>query len=68
MDWGMDYLKALTIELDFQKSGKTVFLATSWPGYVGVLTGEKTRVFTSSPFLTYALTLRHETWCFYLHS
>ncbi|KAL6066767.1 Acid ceramidase [Balamuthia mandrillaris] len=39
MDWGMDYLKPLTLELEFKKGGHTLFMATSWAGYVGVLTG-----------------------------
>jgi len=39
MDWGMDFLEPLTVELDFRKGGQTVFMATSWAGYVGVLTG-----------------------------
>jgi|SRR3989338_817406 len=42
MDWEMDILKEMTIELDFRNSnGKTLFLATSWAGYVGILTGMK---------------------------
>lgn len=38
MDWPLDFLKDLTIDLEFQKKGKTVFYATSWIGYVGILT------------------------------
>lgn len=39
MDWGMDFLKDLTVELDFQKQQKTQFLAVSWVGYIGIMTG-----------------------------
>ena len=39
MDWEMNYLKDLTVELEFKKGGKTVFVATSWAGYIGILTG-----------------------------
>lgn len=43
MDWDMDFMKLdpFTIEIDFQKGGKTCFVCTSWAGYVGVLTGMK---------------------------
>lgn len=39
MDWGMDILKPLTIEIDCRKNDQTVFLATTWAGYLGVFTG-----------------------------
>jgi hypothetical protein len=39
MDWDMPALERLAIEVEFQQAGKTVFLATTWAGYVGVLTG-----------------------------
>mmetsp|Transcript_34153 Transcript_34153/g.78904 ORF Transcript_34153/g.78904 Transcript_34153/m.78904 type:complete len:574 (+) Transcript_34153:132-1853(+) len=39
MDWEMDVLSALTIEVDFVRGGTTLFSATTWAGYVGVLTG-----------------------------
>ncbi|CAF3383119.1 unnamed protein product [Rotaria sp. Silwood2] len=39
MDWGLDVLKQLTIDVDFQRNGQTVFKATTWIGYVGILTG-----------------------------
>lgn len=49
MDWGdadrttlgggMPELKAITVMIDFQRDGKTVYSATTWAGYVGVLTG-----------------------------
>lgn len=39
MDWEMNMLEALTIEVDFVRHGATVFTATTWAGYVGVLVG-----------------------------
>lgn len=41
MDWGLSELKKLTVELDFRKDDVTVFLATSWVGYVGLFTAIK---------------------------
>jgi hypothetical protein len=38
MDWPMDFLKDLTVNLEFMKDGKTIFTTTTWVGYVGVLT------------------------------
>lgn len=38
MDWPLDFLKKLTIDLIFTKKGKVVFYATSWVGYIGILT------------------------------
>lgn len=38
MDWPYDFLKELTIDIEFQKNNTTVFYATSWIGYVGILT------------------------------
>lgn len=38
MDWGMSFLKKLTIELDFRKNDKTIFKAISWAGYIGIFT------------------------------
>lgn len=38
MDWPLDFLKKLTVDLEFQKLGKTIFVATSWVGYVGIAT------------------------------
>ncbi len=38
-DWAMDFLKPLTIEVEFQSKGITQYIATTWVGYVGVLTG-----------------------------
>jgi hypothetical protein len=39
MDWEMDELKDLTIEVSFLKDGKELYRASCWAGYVGVLTG-----------------------------
>lgn len=39
LDWGLPQLKDLTVELIFQRNEKTVFRATSWAGYVGIMTG-----------------------------
>lgn len=39
MDWQMPYLRALTIELEWRRAGATVARATSWAGYIGLLTG-----------------------------
>jgi len=33
MDWELDFLEPLTIEIDFQRGGKTLYVATSWAGY-----------------------------------
>jgi N-acylethanolamine-hydrolysing acid amidase len=60
MDWDLPQLRDLTIEvkffrnlnsfkkLDFQKGGKTLFLASSWAGYVGVLTGVRPNSYSVS--------------------
>ncbi|KAJ6229491.1 acid amidase [Anaeramoeba flamelloides] len=41
MDWEMPFLKKFTIELEFRRDGKKLYEATSWAGYVGVLTGSR---------------------------
>ena len=38
MDWDMPILKDITIELEFVKNGKTLFIAPTWVGCVGVFT------------------------------
>ena len=48
MDWAMPILKKLTIQLEFQKNGKTLFTGTTWAGYIGILTGMKARAFSVS--------------------
>lgn len=39
MDWGMTDLSRLTVQLVFQRNYQTVFVATSWVGYIGIMTG-----------------------------
>lgn len=48
MDWESDFLTRMTVELDFQLGGKTVALATTWAGFVGVLTGMRPGAFSVS--------------------
>jgi len=38
MDWPMDILKNITIDLEFVKNGSTLYYATSWVGYLGIFT------------------------------
>jgi len=46
--WLTDHLKNLTMTLEYQKGGKTQYYATSFAGYVGVLSGMKPNVFSVS--------------------
>lgn len=46
--WLTDHLKNLTMTLEYQKGGNTVFYATSFAGYVGVLSGMKPNAFSIS--------------------
>lgn len=39
MDWEMDFLKDLTINVVFTKNNKVLFKAVTWAGYVGIVTG-----------------------------
>ncbi|KAK6505641.1 hypothetical protein TWF481_007532 [Arthrobotrys musiformis] len=39
LDWGMDGLRDLIIQIDYQKKGKTIAHAITYAGFVGVLTG-----------------------------
>jgi hypothetical protein len=39
MDWEMEFLKKLTVEVEFYKEGKLLYKAISWAGCVGVMTG-----------------------------
>ena len=48
MDWEMPELERLTIEVDFQRGGRTVASATTWAGYVGVVTGLRVGAFSLS--------------------
>ncbi|PNI34755.1 ASAH1 isoform 3 [Pan troglodytes] len=43
-----EQLKPLTVNLDFQRNNKTVFKASSFAGYVGMLTGFKPGLFSLS--------------------
>eukprot|EP01083_Nonionella_stella_P073751 199624_1 len=38
MDWDMPELRALSIEVEVQRSGKTIYVGSTWAGYVGMLT------------------------------
>ncbi|KAG2389347.1 hypothetical protein C9374_013907 [Naegleria lovaniensis] len=48
MDWAMDLLKEYTVQLNFTRNGKTLFKASSWAGYLGVLTGCRPNGFSIS--------------------
>lgn len=44
MDWDDIFLKDITVNLRFMKNKKFIFEATSWVGYMGILTGVKHNV------------------------
>jgi len=46
--WLTDHLKNLTITAEYQKGGKPLFYATTFAGYVGVLSGMKPNAFSVS--------------------
>lgn len=47
LDYGFtDMLKNITVAVDFQKGGKTVYNVVTFVGYIGVLTGQKPHGFT----------------------
>jgi len=46
--WLTDHLKNATMTLNYEKGGKTLFYATSFAGYVGVLSGMKPNAFSIS--------------------
>lgn len=49
MDWDMHELQKLTIEVDFVRgSSNILYRATTWVGYVGILTGLRTDGFSIS--------------------
>ena len=49
LDYGFtEFLRNATLLVYFQRGGKTVYTATTYAGYVGVLTGQKPHVFTVS--------------------
>ena len=41
-----DTYKKLSITVDFQRNGRTVYTGSTWAGYVGLQTGQKTNKFT----------------------
>ncbi|XP_002122457.4 N-acylethanolamine-hydrolyzing acid amidase-like [Ciona intestinalis] len=43
-----EYLKRLTIEVDFQKNGQTVFTGTTFVGFIGITTGYRRGAYTVS--------------------
>lgn len=49
MDWSMDVLENVTIEVDYVTGDRTLlYKATTWAGYVGILTGMKPGAFSVS--------------------
>jgi hypothetical protein len=70
MDWEMPDLMPLTIEVDFVQGGELQYRATTWAGYVGVLTGlrpgafsvsvnyRRTTVMNDNPIRAFATNLR----------
>lgn len=38
LDWDMSFLKKITIDVEFRRAGQKLFKATTWVGYVGILT------------------------------
>ena len=47
MDWELPFLKPLTIDVVYTRNNQIVANATTWAGYVGVLTG---MAFCDTPF------------------
>nr|XP_026690658.1 acid ceramidase-like isoform X2 [Ciona intestinalis] len=43
-----EYLKRVTIEVDFQKNGQTVFTGTTFVGFIGITTGYRREAYTVS--------------------
>jgi hypothetical protein len=41
LDWDMPKLQELTIDVDFVRGGRIVYTATTWAGYIGVLTAQR---------------------------
>eukprot|EP01084_Bolivina_argentea_P050265 92419_1 len=39
MDWEMEFLRPMTIEVEFYRNNKPIAICTTWAGYVGILTG-----------------------------
>ena len=44
LDWDLRLLKNLTVKLNFYSGGKHIYSATSWAGFVGILTAMKPNV------------------------
>jgi hypothetical protein len=44
MDWPLEELKKITIEVEFTKNNKTIYKAITWAGYVGILTAVKPNI------------------------
>ena len=60
MDWSLDVLVPMTIEVDFTRGGHVVTTATTWAGYVGILTGMKPGV--ASVSVNYRRTVNAQSW------
>ena len=60
MDWGMNILKPLTIEIDCRRNDQTVFIATTWAGFLGVFTGMRPGEWSCS--LNFRLTRQGSFW------
>jgi hypothetical protein len=45
MEWNISESKPVTINVNFVRNGKIVFGATTWAGYIGILTGMKPNQF-----------------------
>lgn len=56
----MDVLRPLTIEVDFRSQGETVFVATTWAGFLGVFTGMRPGQWSAS--LNFRLTTEGTFW------
>jgi hypothetical protein len=49
MDWNMPFdLRPLTVNVEFWRDGRPVFVATSWAGFVGIYTGMRPGAFSVS--------------------
>ena len=58
MDWSMEALKPLTCEVEMVRRGRVVCVATTWAGYVGILTGLRPGAFSVS--VNYRCTAKEE--------
>ena len=48
LDWDAPFLRAMTIEVEFRRGGEVVYVASTWAGYLGVLTGLRPNGFSVS--------------------